>query len=191
MSFQDDPLTNFSRLQIAGQSGISSDKEVSERDTMLLKELESVQKLNRVIEKAISGLTKAQENMEIVEQTVKDADKLLEQWIKILNQTEHTQQLVLNKKWHGATKDLLDLENEVSKTIEQPQETKSFEVSEKKISAKEVKKDLSNTSYVNTSGVVDSGKRVKKKETAKTYTQNKKTTVSATSKENIKKSYRK
>ncbi|KAG5519887.1 hypothetical protein PMAC_000164 [Pneumocystis sp. 'macacae'] len=190
MSFQEKSLTNFSHLQITEQSSVSVDKETTERDTMLRRELESVQNLNKIIEKTVSGLTKAQENMEIVDKTVKDADKLLELWIKILNQTEHTQQLVLNKRWHGATKDLLDIENELSKTIEQPQEIKSFQVSEKKISAKEAKKELSNMSYLNNSGI-DNEKRMKKRETTKTYIRNKKTTVSATNKENTKKNYKK
>ncbi|KAG4304660.1 hypothetical protein PORY_002053 [Pneumocystis oryctolagi] len=173
MDFQES-LTDFSRLQITEQSCPLEDTEMSERDLTLVKELESVQNLNKVIEKTIFGLEKAQENMEIVERTVKDADKLLEQWIKILNQTEHTQRLVLNKKWYGATKDLLDIENEISRTKEQLQEAKSFEIQEKKIT-KEAKKELSNITYINNSDAMSSGRKARK-EVTNTYTQNKKTT---------------
>ena len=34
-----------------------------------------------------------------------NADKLLDKWVRILSQTEHTQRLLFNKGWHGATRD--------------------------------------------------------------------------------------
>ncbi|KAG5440190.1 hypothetical protein PCANB_001759 [Pneumocystis canis] len=190
MDSQEEPLTNFSHLQIDTQQCSFIDENASERDINLFKELESVKNLNKVIENAISGLSKAQKNMELVELVVNDTDKLLEKWIKILNQAEHTQRLILNKKWYGATKDLLDIENEQSKIIEKTLETKSFEVMEKKTTIKENKKELSNISYINNSYATQR-KRTKQKESANISTQSKKSTLSSTSKENTKKSYRK
>ncbi|EMR10845.1 hypothetical protein PNEG_00991 [Pneumocystis murina B123] len=172
MEFQERLLGSSSETQMTGQSGSFSDCNMSERDSMLLQELNGVKNLNKVIEKVICGLLKVQEDMEHVDKTVKDVDKLLEKWIKILNQTEHTQRLILNKKWHGATKDILDAENELLKMKEQAQETKSFEVSEKKI--KETKRELSNISYISNSDKMDDKRKVKQKETTKTYTHNRK-----------------
>lgn len=34
-----------------------------------------------------------------------NADKLLDMWVRILSQTEHTQRLLFNPEWHGATRD--------------------------------------------------------------------------------------
>ena len=35
--------------------------------------------------------------------TVENADRLLDIWIKVLSQSEHTQRLLLNGKWQGST----------------------------------------------------------------------------------------
>lgn len=35
--------------------------------------------------------------------TVQNADRLLDIWIKVLSQSEHTQRLLLDGKWQGST----------------------------------------------------------------------------------------
>jgi len=35
--------------------------------------------------------------------TVENADRLLDIWIKVLSQSEHTQRLLLDGKWQGST----------------------------------------------------------------------------------------
>lgn len=165
-------LGNPPEAQIGGQSGPLLDSSMSERDSMLLQELNGVKNLNKVVEKVISGLSKAQEDMEHVDKTVKDVDKLLEKWIKILNQAEHTQRLILDKKWHGGTKDVLDAENEALKTKERAQEAKSFETSEKK--AKQAKGELSNITYISNSDKMYDKRKAKQKEATKPSSQSRK-----------------
>lgn len=47
-----------------------------------------------------------------VSQTVTNASTLLNTWTSILSQTEHSQRLILNPNWKGATQDLQDIEND-------------------------------------------------------------------------------
>ncbi|KAI5805531.1 DASH complex subunit Duo1 [Peziza echinospora] len=82
------------------------------RDAVLRAELAGVRQINKVIEGVIGSLDKAKANMETVASTVNNADKLLNLWIRILSQTEHTQRLILNGHWEGASKDITDLEAE-------------------------------------------------------------------------------
>ncbi|KTW30221.1 hypothetical protein T552_00699 [Pneumocystis carinii B80] len=172
MEFQEGQIGDRIETEISGQLSSFTGSSMSERDSTLLKELNGVKNLNKVIEKVIGGLLKAQKDMENVDEAVKDVDKLLEKWIKILNQTEHTQRLILNKKWHGATKDILDAENEALKMKEQGEEIKSLEGLEKKM--KETKRELSNISYISNSDKMDNKRKAKQKEPTKTNIQNRK-----------------
>ena len=79
------------------------------RDEQLTHELESLQRLNGTLGSVSNALAMAQNNMESLYETVESSDRLLDLWIKTLSQTEHTQRLLLNGRWHGATKDLDDL----------------------------------------------------------------------------------
>lgn len=47
-----------------------------------------------------------------VSQTVTNASTLLNTWTRILSQTEHNQRLLLDRDWHGATRDLEAVEEE-------------------------------------------------------------------------------
>ena len=89
------------------------DSDQDERGDALRKELEGVRNLNRVIEGVIAAMTKAKDNLDVVVlfryiltktvgTTVENADRLLDIWIKILSQAEHTQRLVLDGKWQGS-----------------------------------------------------------------------------------------
>ncbi|KAH8146320.1 uncharacterized protein LAJ45_09763 [Morchella importuna] len=82
------------------------------RDDALRAELAGVRKINSVIEGVVASLDKAKDNMETVSQTVANANTLLDLWIRILSQTEHTQRLLLSGHWQGATQDLDDIEAE-------------------------------------------------------------------------------
>jgi hypothetical protein len=99
------------------------------RDAALTQELESIRKINQVIEGVVESLEKAKGNMEVcwaqtsvaemsantmqtVSQTVNSASTLLHTWTRILSQTEHNQRLILNPNWQGATQDMADIEND-------------------------------------------------------------------------------
>jgi len=94
----------------------------SARDNALRNELEGIQNLNLVMEGVINAMTKAKENMDVpnspitiiypnlfqaVGTTVENADRLLDIWIKVLSQAEHTQRLLLDGKWQGSTEVLV------------------------------------------------------------------------------------
>ncbi|KAL0633843.1 hypothetical protein Q9L58_007214 [Maublancomyces gigas] len=82
------------------------------REGALRAELVGVRQVNTVIEGVVASLEKAKENMETVSSTVASANTLLDLWIRILSQTEHTQRLLLSGHWQGATQDLHDIDAE-------------------------------------------------------------------------------
>ena len=103
--------------------------EQQSRDQSLREELANVEKVNQAIEGVIESLGRARENMQVrlqrilnnppttdqfqvVNQTVIAASKLLSTWSRILSQTEHNQRLILDPDWHGASRDLEDIEAE-------------------------------------------------------------------------------
>ncbi|KAI9704479.1 MAG: hypothetical protein M1820_005553 [Bogoriella megaspora] len=87
-------------------------EEEDNREARLRQELESIRRVNKVIEDAVDSLEKAKGNMETVSRTVTNATTLLSTWTRILSQTEHNQRLILNPNWHGSTQDLADIESE-------------------------------------------------------------------------------
>jgi len=52
---------------------------------------------------SLSSPTKLSADWKTVGTTVENADRLLDIWIKVLSQSEHTQRLLLDGKWQGAT----------------------------------------------------------------------------------------
>ncbi|KAI5858559.1 DASH complex subunit Duo1-domain-containing protein [Tricharina praecox] len=84
----------------------------SSRDDALRAELRGVQQVNGVIEGVLSSLGKAKDNMETVSSTVENANNLLNLWIKILSQTDHTQRLLQSRHWEGASKELENIQAE-------------------------------------------------------------------------------
>ncbi|EOO03681.1 putative dash complex subunit duo1 protein [Phaeoacremonium minimum UCRPA7] len=82
------------------------------REAALKRELEGVRNINEVIEGVIGTLERAKGNMGTVSQTVTNASTLLNTWARILSQTEHSQRLILDPNWKGATQDLQDIEAE-------------------------------------------------------------------------------
>ncbi|KAJ5888053.1 hypothetical protein N7495_008094 [Penicillium taxi] len=82
------------------------------REDALHQELQTVRKINEVIEGLLSSIDSAKGNMETVSQTVTSASTLLNTWTRILSQTEHNQRLILNPEWKGATQDVADMEQE-------------------------------------------------------------------------------
>ena len=82
-------------------------------EASLQRELSSLRSMNHVITGITRSLEKAKSNMDTVSATVTNASTLLKTWTRILSQAEHTQSLILNPNWQGATQDIADAENEV------------------------------------------------------------------------------
>ncbi|KAF8468816.1 DASH complex subunit Duo1-domain-containing protein [Kalaharituber pfeilii] len=123
MADYDEPPPNMQGLSLSDsppsrtptsrqQKPLSANVDPEARDAALRAELAGVQQINKVIEGVIGSLEKARANMETVASTVNNANTLLNLWIRILSQTEHTQRLLLSGHWEGATKDLADIEAE-------------------------------------------------------------------------------
>ncbi|TQS38883.1 hypothetical protein Golomagni_00599 [Golovinomyces magnicellulatus] len=101
---------SYVRGDYESQFGVEQGKEDS-----LQRELETVRNINEVIEKVLSSLECAQENMDkTVSQTVKSASVLLDTWVRILSNTEHNQKLIMNPRWKGASIDIANMEKESS-----------------------------------------------------------------------------
>ncbi|KAL7793086.1 DASH complex subunit Duo1 domain-containing protein [Trichoderma ceciliae] len=101
------------------------------REAMLTRELEGVQKINHVIEGVIGTLQRAGGNMNSVSGTVSNASSLLNTWTRILSQTEHNQRLILDPTWKGATDDLAEIEAEALRK-QQAEARKAAEEEERK-----------------------------------------------------------
>ncbi|RPB21040.1 hypothetical protein L211DRAFT_744964, partial [Terfezia boudieri ATCC MYA-4762] len=97
------------------------------RDAALRAELAGVQQINNVIEGVIGSLEKAKANMETVSSTVNSANTLLNLWVRILSQTEHTQRLLLSGHWEGGNKDLNDIEQEALAKAQEAERRKEEE----------------------------------------------------------------
>lgn len=74
--------------------------------------------------------------MKDFQKTVKQTEQLLGLWVRILSQSEHTQKILLEGRWQGASKDLEDVlaeqqrekdkhERERQAAIERQQKSKS------------------------------------------------------------------
>ncbi|KAI0129486.1 DASH complex subunit Duo1-domain-containing protein [Xylariales sp. AK1849] len=84
----------------------------STREAALQRELSGVRQINELIEGVIGTLERARGNMGTVSKTVNTASTLLNTWTRILSQTEHSQRLLLNPDWKGASQDMADAEEE-------------------------------------------------------------------------------
>lgn len=65
--------------------------------------------------------------LQTVSQTVANANTLLDLWIRILSQTEHTQRLLLSGHWQGATQDLDDIEAETANKAQEAERRREAE----------------------------------------------------------------
>lgn len=98
------------------------------REAALTAELNRLRSINETITSVTSSLRQAQGNLETVQQTVGNAASLLGVWTRILSQTEHTQRLVLNPNWGGASKDLEEIEGEEARRAAEDERRREEEV---------------------------------------------------------------
>ncbi|KAK4570395.1 hypothetical protein LTR86_002475 [Recurvomyces mirabilis] len=103
------PSSNNPSAQKQGHNKSDTD---SSREARLQSELGRLQEINRIITSVTGSLEKSRQNMGTVQQTVENASTLLGTWTRILSQTEYNQRLILNPNWHGASKDLEEMEGE-------------------------------------------------------------------------------
>lgn len=76
-----------------------------ERQQTLEAELEQVRQVNDVMDGVNEAIEKSESDLDVVLNTVQNTDKLLDMWVKILSQTEHTQKLLSDPNWQGLTRD--------------------------------------------------------------------------------------
>ncbi|KAG2180920.1 hypothetical protein INT43_008500 [Umbelopsis isabellina] len=69
------------------------------------KELEAVRNLNMAVQTINSNFEKNKSNLQQFKQTVNQTNQLLDMWIKILSQTEHTKRLMEDPEWEGGALD--------------------------------------------------------------------------------------
>jgi hypothetical protein len=111
------------------------------RQASLKQELESIQKINEVIEGVIDSLEKAKENVNTVKTTVNSASSLLETWTRILSQAEHNQRLILNPAWQGASQDMVDIEHEQSRKVQEAHRRQIEEQHRREAAARKAEED--------------------------------------------------
>jgi hypothetical protein len=136
------PATNATK-KTPNRTDASSKPRVDEdsREASLKQELESIQKINEVIEGVIDSLEKAKENVNTVKTTVNSASSLLETWTRILSQAEHNQRLILNPAWQGASQDLVDIEHEQSRKVQEAHRRQIEEQLRREAAARKAEED--------------------------------------------------
>ncbi|KAK6347177.1 hypothetical protein TWF696_007253 [Orbilia brochopaga] len=99
--------------QLANARGyISSVADEEAREAALQAELESVQRVNRLIVAVNKSLQDAMANMGTVNAAVDNANMLLDKYTQILSQSTHTSRILLNGYWQGSTADIAAIEHE-------------------------------------------------------------------------------
>jgi len=111
------------------------------REAALKQELESIRKINTIIEGVVESLEKAKENVGTVKTTVNSASLLLGTWTRILSQAEHNQRLILNPAWQGASQDLVDSQHEQSRKVQDAQRKQMEEEQRREAAAKKAEED--------------------------------------------------
>lgn len=90
----------------------SSDATEPQRQAALEAELHTLRTVNSALREAITSLQHAQAGAHRLHSASASAGALLDAWTRILGQTEHTQRLLLNPEWKGASDDVLERERE-------------------------------------------------------------------------------
>ncbi|CAO3683820.1 unnamed protein product [Umbelopsis ramanniana] len=79
-------------------------------------ELEAVHKLNSAVQTINSNLEHSKANLQQFKQTVNQTNQLLDMWILILSQTEHTKRLMEDPEWEGGQLDAQRIERELQES---------------------------------------------------------------------------
>ncbi|ANB15402.1 DASH complex subunit DUO1 [Sugiyamaella lignohabitans] len=76
-----------------------------ERQTALNAELDQVRQINGLVQDVLQSVNHTNSNLESALISSTNSNQLLDMWVRILSQTEHTQRLLSNRNWQGQTKD--------------------------------------------------------------------------------------
>ncbi|KAI9287626.1 DASH complex subunit Duo1-domain-containing protein [Umbelopsis sp. AD052] len=87
-------------------------------------ELEAVRKLNSAVQTINLNLEHSKANLQQFKQTVNQTNQLLDMWILILSQTEHTKRLMEDPEWEGGQLDAQKIEHEVQESQRDKNERK-------------------------------------------------------------------
>ncbi|KAI8575736.1 hypothetical protein K450DRAFT_260213 [Umbelopsis ramanniana AG] len=87
-------------------------------------ELEAVRKLNSAVQTINLNLEHSKANLQQFKQTVNQTNQLLDMWILILSQTEHTKRLMEDPEWEGGQLDAQRIEHELQESQREKNERK-------------------------------------------------------------------
>lgn len=90
----------------------------SKRQIALEKELQQLTAINESVATMIETIRSTQTNIMKTQESTENTDKLLNQWIRILSQTNFTNEILQNPHWNGST-EIDDSEIEIKLNEEQ------------------------------------------------------------------------
>lgn len=120
----------------------------SKRQIALEKELQQLTAINASVATMIEAIRSTQTNIMKTQESTENTDKLLNQWIRILSQTNFTNEILQNPHWNGSTEiddeeielklteeqelindlnELINENSELSKTIEQKEQKEKLD----------------------------------------------------------------
>ncbi|KAF9119549.1 hypothetical protein BGW39_000230, partial [Mortierella sp. 14UC] len=71
--------------------------------TSLLTELEETRRLVKTFDAIDTSMAEARDKLKTFYKTADETNTLLDMWIRVLSQTEHTQKLLQDPAWEGQT----------------------------------------------------------------------------------------
>ncbi|KAJ9095597.1 hypothetical protein QFC21_005468 [Naganishia friedmannii] len=114
---QADTSPSKTRLQHSKAANNDSSAE-NQRDERLRAALFELKKMNEVFENYASALEATRHHNERLAARTAQTSQLLDQYVSLLSQTEHTQRLILDKRWTGLNDDVQLAEEEERSRLE-------------------------------------------------------------------------
>lgn len=104
------------------------------RQLALEKELQQVKSLNKTVDTLLETISNAQTNIADTKSATDSAGALLEDWIKILNQTAFVKNALQDSRWKGQNEDQVEGADETAaQTADLEAELKTLEDQNKKL----------------------------------------------------------
>ncbi|PVH16097.1 uncharacterized protein CXQ87_003961 [Candidozyma duobushaemuli] len=104
------------------------------RQLALEKELQQVKSLNKTVDTLLETISNAQTNIADTKSATDSAGALLEDWIKILNQTAFVKNALQDSRWKGQHEDQVEgVDETAAQTADLEAELKALEDQNKKL----------------------------------------------------------
>lgn len=114
---------------------------ITARDLALERELDQLTHANNTIARLINSIQTTLNNVQRMNSSANNTDALLDQWVRILSQTQFTSQIINDQRWDGSKEEKEEVVDEVKLVKELEDVEKENKELEDKIEESEVVND--------------------------------------------------